>query len=526
MAAELRKAAGSDLTQFRKVLEGLRPGEVAPVVNASDGSKFTALHRAAGSGNAEGHEIASLLLTHRVDVNASGSQGETPLDTACSWDLKFRKSASSAEASSCRGVAELLRSHGGLRQRASTNWPAYAKLERQFSAQTAHPDARDDIHTHACAAPSAVPSPAWSSHFEGVAATTPPRPSMAPHFAPQSGGERTIARIWWTRNGCAAPVLVVQCRNAKNNMFQHAKQLANNFVGPTQVVVLDARSVGIADPNMYAMACESSAFRGVGVGSNKEQMERAAHLSVALTAAMQEGNSEVIPGGFLGELAEDAAKAWSAYTNTEQGRSSSCHAAIAGYRGQLSNLRSQGPAANSVTHPTRVPLNAETVPHAAKRQPRAMPMRSARSRSRSEGARRSIEEMVVHVDEINYTQENCGCFFKDGRPIRELLEQLDRGDWDPIIDTRFLQIECILGEECRSGVVKLLANDNRRLKRLKDHQQRLRSCPSSSHRQVMVRVHISRVESLPGPFKRYIKRLHPQNGGNDIRVRGPPRNWT
>eukprot|EP00929_Paragymnodinium_shiwhaense_P119199 TRINITY_DN9107_c0_g1_i2.p1 TRINITY_DN9107_c0_g1~~TRINITY_DN9107_c0_g1_i2.p1 ORF type:complete len:513 (+),score=58.82 TRINITY_DN9107_c0_g1_i2:138-1676(+) len=113
---------------------------------------------------------------------------------------------------------------------------------------------------------------------------------------------------------------------------------------------------------------------------------------------------------------------------------------------------------------------------------------------------------TVEIDSLMYSQENCGQWFQDGRPLWQLVEELGAGKHDPLT-ARFLQLEVV---EKRGH---LYSNDNRRLWCLKQHKMRTRA-------DVYVRV---RITKLPPAAERFVDRFDSSRGNTDIRVRGSSR---
>ena len=63
---------------------------------------------------------------------------------------------------------------------------------------------------------------------------------------------------------------------------------------------------------------------------------------------------------------------------------------------------------------------------------------------------------MVFVDEVFFTQVNCGRSFRDGRRLEQLVRESDEGDHNPL-QARFLELEAV---EKRDGwgIWKLYVN--------------------------------------------------------------------
>ena len=108
----------------------------------------------------------------------------------------------------------------------------------------------------------------------------------------------------------------------------------------------------------------------------------------------------------------------------------------------------------------------------------------------------------IPVDEVSYTQESCGKYFKDGRSLQQLVEELAEGKHDPLTSP-FLCLEAVRKR------TRLFSNDNRRLWCLKEHQRRC-------GREVWIKI---RVEELPPAARRFVERYDPRYDNKEIRVR-------
>eukprot|EP00931_Biecheleriopsis_adriatica_P074747 TRINITY_DN48753_c0_g1_i1.p1 TRINITY_DN48753_c0_g1~~TRINITY_DN48753_c0_g1_i1.p1 ORF type:complete len:213 (-),score=3.55 TRINITY_DN48753_c0_g1_i1:38-646(-) len=130
----------------------------------------------------------------------------------------------------------------------------------------------------------------------------------------------------------------------------------------------------------------------------------------------------------------------------------------------------------------------------------------------------SIEECIMPVDRIDYSQGNCSRCFRDGKPLDQLVTELMEGRWDPE-SAHFLKLECIR-KAGRHGETSLLSNDNRRLWCLKKYQELLRKHRNNQAEEVRVRVSISDAGDLQPQFRRFLQRYDPTYGGQSIKVRG------
>ena len=84
-------------------------------------------------------------------------------------------------------------------------------------------------------------------------------------------------------------------------------------------------------------------------------------------------------------------------------------------------------------------------------------------------ARRHYEKSIKQssVEQLEYTQENIGRCFKDGRTLQELIHDLDAGRVDPLEHPN-MQLEVVRKWGNQREV--FYSNDNRRLYCLKQHQ--------------------------------------------------------
>ena len=75
----------------------------------------------------------------------------------------------------------------------------------------------------------------------------------------------------------------------------------------------------------------------------------------------------------------------------------------------------------------------------------------------------TLNMKTVWVDELDYSQSNCGQTFQDGRALTQLVQELCQGKHDPL-ESDFLCLEVVK----KRG--RLFSNDNRRLWCLKKYQ--------------------------------------------------------
>lgn len=124
-----------------------------------------------------------------------------------------------------------------------------------------------------------------------------------------------------------------------------------------------------------------------------------------------------------------------------------------------------------------------------------------------------IEDRMLNINEVEYTQASIGCRFQNGLWLEQLIDDLDSGRVDPRTHEN-MRLEVVLHKG------KYFSNDNRRLFCLKKHQE------NQQHTGWEVIV-AARVHIFPQPFDRFVERLCERQRlvGNDpdnIRVREPP----
>ena len=120
----------------------------------------------------------------------------------------------------------------------------------------------------------------------------------------------------------------------------------------------------------------------------------------------------------------------------------------------------------------------------------------------------NYEIKKVLVDDVSFTQENCGRKFKDGRSLEQLVAELHAGKHDPL-RSEFLYLEALWKRD-RNGTHRLYSNDNRRLWCLKEFQ-------SQSGKHVYMRI---RLIKLPIEAQRLVDRFDPVYDNQYIRIRG------
>ena len=120
----------------------------------------------------------------------------------------------------------------------------------------------------------------------------------------------------------------------------------------------------------------------------------------------------------------------------------------------------------------------------------------------------NYEIKKVLVDDVSFTQENCGRKFKDGRSLEQLVAELHAGKHDPL-RSEFLCLEALWKRD-RNGTHRLYSNDNRRLWCLKEFQ-------SQSGKHVYMRI---RLIKLPIEAQRLVDRFDPVYDNQYIRIRG------
>ncbi len=124
-----------------------------------------------------------------------------------------------------------------------------------------------------------------------------------------------------------------------------------------------------------------------------------------------------------------------------------------------------------------------------------------------------IEDRMLNIKEVEYTQTSIGCRFQNGWWLERLIDDLDSGRVDPRTHET-MRLEVVFHQG------KYYSNDNRRLYCLKKHQE------NQQHTGWEVRV-AARVHIFPQAFNRFVERFCERQRlcGNDpdnIRVRGPP----
>ena len=75
-----------------------------------------------------------------------------------------------------------------------------------------------------------------------------------------------------------------------------------------------------------------------------------------------------------------------------------------------------------------------------------------------------IEDRMLNINEVEYTQASIGCRFQNGLWLEQLIDDLDSGRVDPCTHEN-MRLEVVLHKG------KYFSNDNRRLFCLKKHQE-------------------------------------------------------
>eukprot|EP00931_Biecheleriopsis_adriatica_P047262 TRINITY_DN27219_c0_g1_i1.p1 TRINITY_DN27219_c0_g1~~TRINITY_DN27219_c0_g1_i1.p1 ORF type:complete len:734 (+),score=92.41 TRINITY_DN27219_c0_g1_i1:183-2204(+) len=271
-------SSGSSGKQLRRlVLRGDFEGCAAMLkdspaaLHGRDGSGYTALHYAAQHGFID---IVKLLIHESAEINAirgGDRHHETPLDTARYWAEKHQRTNDMTESNRCRRVEQELLQNGAVGARPKH----FSNSSMDSRPQQQRPERRQ-------------------MHTEG----TPAVPCKADH-------------VWiyvQVGRGQGHWVLAIHCREKKEEPFQAAKRLCMEYLR------LDDLSnrvewMGIGHSNMQAEAvtrglvdagwdqptggalatCEK--WQAVGIGSNKEKVQRAGYLALALSVAVARGLS-------------------------------------------------------------------------------------------------------------------------------------------------------------------------------------------------------------------------------------------
>ena len=194
----------------------------------------------------------------------------------------------------------------------------------------------------------------------------------------------------------------------------------------------------------------------LGFGSNLEKRKAAAKTSLPFTRAIKAKLDCVCSGGHLFRVAEHiralaqtegaVVQRWS---SVQGGRAHS----VDDYRWRLEQLMETPTLemSRNALVATAATTEAEQIQTDLRMQIGSLPM----------------SDRIVSIDNLLYSQQSCGVTFRDGSPLRQLVEELHSGLHDPLTSS-FLQLEVIH----RDG--KLFSNDNRRLYCLKRYRDEIR----------------------------------------------------
>ena len=330
-------------------------------------------------------------------------------------------------------------------------------------------------------------------------------------------------RAFLVSDGAGGKIVGVACDNPKDEAFQiasKAAQFALGFFGvaqlPLQIVqgsfgtrkdvipkemlsALLAADTQNVQRHYFDMALVTAGplkgLRAVGIGSNTEKRERA--CKVALVVAAVKG--PLPPGGTRpGDHSRSMRSLIDSIDFSSFGESPQ----------DAPPQQAEETMETDEVSRSHFGANSSEVEQPSIDERPNLPAPHPPTNVQSDEASNYYEIKNVLVDEISFTQENCGRKFQDGRLLEQLVAELHAGKHDPL-RSDFLCLETLWKRD-RNRTHRLYSNDNRRLWCLKEFQRQ-------SGRQVYIKI---RLVKLPREAQRLVDRFDPVYDNQYIRIRG------